>query len=144
MNGWKQFGKAFCYFLLFWGSQVAVAIIYTMFQSMQLTMEMMARGEGIDYIELSDRVMEATMEHAVILTLIPDLFVVGFLLLFFGLRKKKFIRMCRIIPSISNRAQINTSIRKMMKCLIFSREALRDLMLKISSILITIPGIRSM
>ena len=97
----KAVGKAVLYFGVYLLVQVIVSMIFSISISTKLTMEMMATGEELDVMALTEQVTAAVMDQAMLMTFISGIAVLLIYWVIFLIRKKKLTAevMIRPIPT---------------------------------------------
>ncbi len=97
----KAVGKAVLYFGVYLLVQVIVSMIFSVSISTKMTMEMMATGEELDVMALTEQVTAAVMDQAMLMTFISGIAVLLIYWVIFLIRKKKLTAevMIRPIPT---------------------------------------------
>lgn len=96
-NFWKAFGKGLLYFLVYFGIQQVVSMVYMMIESMSLTMEMMSNGEELDPLVLTELLTNKIYENAMTLTLISGILILLTYWIICLVRKKKLFQEVGIV-----------------------------------------------
>lgn len=91
-NFLKAFGKGLLYFLVYFGIQQVVSMVYMIIVSMSLTMEMMSNGEELDQLALTELLTNKIYEKAMTLTLISGILVLLTYWVICLVRKKKLLQ----------------------------------------------------
>lgn len=96
----KALGKAAVYFGVYLVVQVIVSMIFSISISTKITMEIMASGEALDAVALTEQVTAAVMDQAMLMTFISGIVVLLIYWIVFLIRKKKMTNevMIRKIP----------------------------------------------
>ena len=89
-NVFLQLIKGFCYFALFFASQMAAMLILMIYYAVKKVQEWQQLGQPIDRNALSDYMLQMVQEDSNGLLLIYALLLVLFLVIFFAIRKKNF------------------------------------------------------
>ena len=91
-NSFKALGKAVAYFAVYLLVQVLVSTVFSAVISARMTMEMMASGEELDVMAMTDALMAEVMSKAMEMTFIAGLVTLFIFWIVFLIRKKKFIK----------------------------------------------------
>jgi len=91
-QGFKAVGKALVYFGVYFLTQVLVSGVYSTVLSTKMTMEMMASGEELDVMAMTEALMEEVMGRAMEMTFVAGLVTLVIFGLVFLIRKKKFTK----------------------------------------------------
>ena len=91
-TSFKALGKAVAYFAVYLLVQVLVSTVFSTVISARMTMEMMASGEELDVIAMTDVLMAEVMSKAMEMTFIAGLVTLFIFWIVFLIRKKKFIK----------------------------------------------------
>jgi len=91
-QGFKAVGKALAYFSIYLLTQVLVSFVYSTVLSTKMTMEMMASGEELDVMAMTDALMAEVMGRAMEMTFVAGLVTLVIFGLVFLIRKKKFTK----------------------------------------------------
>lgn len=91
-NSFKALGKAVAYFAVYLLVQVLVSTVFSTVISARMTMEMMASGEELDVIAMTDVLMAEVMSKAMEMTFIAGLVTLFIFWIVFLIRKKKFTK----------------------------------------------------
>ena len=91
-KGFKAVGKAVLYFAVYLMTQVLVSIVYSTVLSTQMTMELMAAGEELDVMAMTEALTVEIMNHAMEMTFIAGVVALLVYWLVFIIRKKKFAK----------------------------------------------------
>lgn len=91
-QGLKALGKAFVYFAVYLLVQILVSTVFSTVISARMTMEMMASGEKMDIMTMTDAVMAEVMAKAMEMTFIAGLVTLLIFWVAFLIRKKKFTK----------------------------------------------------
>ena len=90
-KGFKAIGKAAAYFGIYFLMQIVVSSVFSVSLSTKMTMEMMAAGEELDMIAMTEQLTAEIMSRAMEMTLIAGIFTLLVFWLIFIIRKKKFL-----------------------------------------------------
>ena len=91
-NGFKALGKAVAYFAVYLLVQVLVSMVFSTVISARMTMEMMASGEELDVMAMTDALMAEVMSKAMEMTFVAGLVTLLIFWIVFLIRKKKFTK----------------------------------------------------
>lgn len=91
-TSFKALGKAVAYFVVYLLVQVLVSTVFSTVISARMTMEMMASGEELDVIAMTDVLMAEVMSKAMEMTFIAGLVTLFIFWIVFLIRKKKFTK----------------------------------------------------
>ena len=91
-TSFKGLGKAVAYFAVYLLVQVLVSTVFSTVISARMTMEMMASGEELDVMAMTDALMAEVMSKAMEMTFIAGLVTLFIFWIVFLIRKKKFIK----------------------------------------------------
>jgi len=91
-KGLKAVGKAVAYFAVYLLSQVLVSVVYSTVLSTQMTMELMAAGEELDVMAMTEALTAEVMSRAMEMTFIAGVVALLIFWLVFLIRKKKFTK----------------------------------------------------
>lgn len=91
-TSFKALGKAVAYFAVYLLVQVLVSTVFSTVISARMTMEMMASGEELDVIAMTDVLMAEVMSKAMEMTFIAGLVTLFIFWIVFLIRKKKFTK----------------------------------------------------
>ncbi len=94
-QGFKQFGKAICYFLLFFGMQQIVGMVMGVWYGILEGMRAATTGSMPDEEALTVGLNTFLAENTTWLVLISGVLSFVFLCVFFGIRKKRFATECQ-------------------------------------------------
>ncbi len=92
----KQSGKAICYIALFLGMQLLTGILFSFGYGIIAGVNSGLSGEILDQVTVAQMAEEALRRNQVMLALVSDVLCVLFLMVFFGIRKKKWYREANI------------------------------------------------
>ena len=96
---WKQFGKAICYFLLYFGVQNILGIGYMVFYMFKASFEAAAGGGTPDVEAITLGATEYLLKNQNNLINISGVITIAFLVLFFLIRKKNLLKEARIVKT---------------------------------------------
>ena len=88
-KGFKAVGKAVVYFGVYLLTQVLVSVVYSTVLSTQMTMEMMATGEELDVMAMTEALTAELMGRLMEMTFVAGLVTLLIFWLVFLIRKKK-------------------------------------------------------
>ena len=91
-KGFKAVGKAVAYFSVYLLVQVLVSAVFSAAISAKMTMEMMASGEELDVMAMTEALMTEVMAKAMEMTFVAGLVTLLIFWIVFLIRKKKFTR----------------------------------------------------
>ena len=91
-NSFKALGKAVAYFAVYLLVQVLVSTVFSAVISARMTMEMMASGEELDVMAMTDALMTEVMSKAMEMTFVAGLVTLLIFWIVFLIRKKKFTK----------------------------------------------------
>lgn len=91
-KGFKAVGKAVVYFAVYLLTQVLVSVVYSTVLSTQMTMEMMAAGEELDVMAMTEALTAELMGRLMEMTFVAGLVTLLIFWLVFLIRKKKFTK----------------------------------------------------
>jgi len=91
-NSFKALGKAVAYFAVYLLVQVLVSMVFSTVISARMTMEMMASGEELDVMAMTDALMAEVMSKAMEMTFVAGLVTLLIFWIVFLIRKKKFTK----------------------------------------------------
>ena len=97
-KGLKAIGKAVVYFGVYLLTQVLVSFVYSTVLSTQMTMEMMAAGEELDVVAMTEAVTTEIMGRLMEMTFIAGIATLLIFWLVFLIRKKKFTKEVCVRP----------------------------------------------
>lgn len=89
---WKQLGKAICYFLLYFGVQNILGIVYVVAYSFKESFEAAASGGTPDVEAIALGSMDYLLKNQNNLINISGVITIAFLVLFFLIRKKNILK----------------------------------------------------
>ena len=88
---WKQFGKAICYFLLYFGVQNILGIGYMVFYMFKASFEAAASGGTPDVEAITLGAVDYLLKSQNSIVNISSVITITFLVLFFLIRKKNLL-----------------------------------------------------
>ena len=91
-KGFKAVGKAVVYFAVYLLTQVIVSVVYSTVLTTQMTMEMMATGEELDMLAMTEAVTAELMGRLMEMTFVAGLATLLIFWLVFLIRRKKFTK----------------------------------------------------
>lgn len=91
-KGFKAVGKAVAYFAVYLMTQLLVSIVYSTVLSTKMTMEIMAAGEELDVMAMTEALTAEVLNHAMEMTFIAGIVALLVYWLVFIIRKKKFAK----------------------------------------------------
>ena len=91
-NSFKALGKAVVYFAVYLLIQVLVSSVYSGVISAKMTMDMMASGEELDVMAMTEALMAEIMSKAMEMTFVAGLVTLLIFWIVFLIRKKKFTK----------------------------------------------------
>ncbi|MBR5566311.1 MAG: CPBP family intramembrane metalloprotease [Roseburia sp.] len=91
-TSFKALGKAVAYFAVYLLVQVLVSTVFSTVISARMTMEMMASGEELDVMSMTDALIAEVMSKAMEMTFIAGLVTLFIFWIVFLIRKKKFTK----------------------------------------------------
>jgi len=91
-NSFKALGKAVAYFAVYLLVQVLVSTVFSAVISARMTMEMMASGEELDVMTMTETLMAEVMAKAMEMTFVAGLVTLLIFWIIFLIRKKKFTK----------------------------------------------------
>ena len=91
-KGFIAVGKAAMYFGVYLLTQVLVSVVYSTVLTTQMTMEIMAAGEELDVVTMTEMVAELMMGRLMEMTFVAGIVTLFIFWLVFLVRKKKFTR----------------------------------------------------
>ena len=91
-NFFKSVGKAFLYFAVYYGTTMAVSMVVSIVLSTKLSMEMMATGQELDTLALTELLTEQVMDMAMTMTFVSGVIALLIYWIVFLIRKKKFVK----------------------------------------------------
>lgn len=96
---WKQLGKAICYFLLYFGVQNIVGIVYVAAYSFKMSFEATISGGTPDIEAITLGATEYLLKNQNSLINISGVITIAFLVLFFLIRKKNILKETNIVKT---------------------------------------------
>lgn len=96
---WKQLGKAICYFLLYFGVQNILGIVYVVAYSFKESFEAAASGGTPDVEAIALGSMDYLLKNQNNLINISGVITIAFLVLFFLIRKKNLLTEARVVKT---------------------------------------------
>jgi membrane protease YdiL (CAAX protease family) len=94
----KQTGKGLLYFILFFGTQVILTIIYGIIFSLSVGIEMVQSGQELDAVKLGQEFGDKLIQSATLLTSISGILILIILYIRFKTRRKNFFEQISIKP----------------------------------------------
>lgn len=91
-KGFKAVGKAVVYFAVYLLTQVLVSVVYSTVLSTQMTMEMMAAGEELDMMAMTETLTAELMGRLMEMTFVAGLVTLLIFWIRFAVRKKKLTK----------------------------------------------------
>lgn len=91
-NFWKQLGKSVCYFLLFFGMQLAWFLVFEVFYIFKESFVAAANGVEPDVMAITEGAMNFMLESTNLVSIISGCLTLVVLWLFFLIRKKNVLK----------------------------------------------------
>ena len=91
-NSFKALGKAIAYFAVYLWVQVLVSTVFSAVISARMTMGMLASGEELDVMAMTEALMAEVMAKAMEMTFVAGLITLLIFWIVFLIRKKKFTK----------------------------------------------------
>jgi len=101
-NFFKSFGKATIYFFVYFVTQLVVSFVYGAVWSASKTAELMAAGEAVDAVALTEQLATQIMEKAMEMTFWAGIIALIIYWIRFAVRKKSFFKEVQIKKIATN------------------------------------------